>query len=113
MPNTSTLEREDIPGEQDNWEVGGDYEYITSGGARFKALFISNEANLAITRERYDVLDDNTEQKNLFLDTGSVTKERIVRGSYTFNIFEDQDIEIGAERAQTILNSNLALGIAD
>ena len=54
---------------------------------------------------------DNTETKNLFLDSGSTTRERIVRGSYTFDILPGQDIELGAERAQTILNSNLALAI--
>lgn len=111
-PNTVSEERESIPGEQDNWEIGGDYEYITGSGSRYKILFISNEANLAATRERFQVLADGSERKNLFLDTASTTKERIVRGSYTFDFTTGQDIEIGAERAQTILDSNLALGLA-
>jgi hypothetical protein len=112
-PNTTALERESIPIESDNWEIGGDYELLTPGGDRFKILFISNEDNRASTRERYDVFADGSEQKNLFLDTASVTWERIVRGSYTFDVFEGQDIEVGVERAQTILESKLALGIAD
>ncbi len=111
-PNTVSEERESVPGEQDNWEIGGDYEYITSSGSRYKILFISNEANLAATRERFQVLADRSEKKNLFLDTTSTTQERIVRGSYTFDFADGQDIEIGAERAQTILDSNLALGLA-
>ena len=48
----------------------------------------------------------------MFLDSWNNTKERIVRGSYTFDIFEGQNIELGAERAQTILDSTLALGVA-
>ncbi|HIF74250.1 MAG TPA: TonB-dependent receptor [Porticoccaceae bacterium] len=112
VPNLLSREREDIPSEQDNWEIGGDYEFIRSNGGRFKILFINNESNRASIRERFDVASDNSGKKNLFLDTASTTRERIVRSSYTFDIFESQDIELGAERAQTILDSNLALGIS-
>ncbi|MCH7815304.1 MAG: TonB-dependent receptor plug domain-containing protein [Proteobacteria bacterium] len=112
-PNALSREREDVPGKLDNWEIGGDYEYLTPAGNRFKLLFISNEANASSTRERFKLFADGTEEKDLFLDTASVTQERIIRGSYTFDIFDNQDIEIGAERAQTILDSNLALGTAD
>lgn len=111
-PNVTALEREAIPGERDNWEIGGDYEYRTDSGNRFKMLFISNKANVASTRERFAVSADGSETKNLFLDTGSTTTERIVRGSYTMSLFENQDIEFGAEGAQTTLDSNLALGLA-
>ena len=111
-PNTFTLEREEIPSTRENWEIGGDYEYIMSSGARFKILFISNEIDQSLTRQRFQIMTDGSEAKDLFLDTASVTRERIVRSSYTFYIFEGQDIEFGAERAQTILGSNLALGVA-
>ena len=111
-PNTLTLEREEIPSTRENWEIGGDYEYIMSSGARFKILFISNEIDQSLTRQRFQIMTDGSEAKDLFLDTASVTRERIVRSSYTFDIFEGQDIEFGAERAQTILDSNLALGVA-
>lgn len=106
------LEREDIPGERSNWEIGGDYEYRFGNGNRFKALFISNEADTSNLRERYHVLDDGSETKNLFLDNGSVLTERIIRGSYTMDIFGGQNLEFGAERAQTILDSSLRLGVA-
>ncbi|MEX0618504.1 MAG: hypothetical protein WDZ76_05935 [Pseudohongiellaceae bacterium] len=111
-PNTLFLEREDIPGERDNWEVGGDYEYRRTNGDRFKILFISNENDDASTRERFTVADDGSETKNLFLDSASVSNERIVRGSYTMDLFTGQNLEMGIERAQTILDSNLRLGIA-
>jgi hypothetical protein len=96
----------------DNWEVGGDYEFRRDNGDRFKVLFIANETDTANTRERWDVFGDGTEEKNLFLDSSSVIEERIVRGSYTMDVFDGQSIEFGAERAQTILDSSLLLGIA-
>ncbi|PCJ27963.1 MAG: hypothetical protein COA96_02025 [SAR86 cluster bacterium] len=113
QPSILSRQREDIPGQRDSWEIGGDYEYLTAGGSRFKVLFISNEGNSASIRERYDVFADGTEDKNLFLSAASTTKERIIRGSFTMDVFNGQDIEFGAERAQTILDSKLALGLVD
>ena len=104
-------EREDIPGTKTNWEIGGDYEYRRDDGNRFKLLVIANKNDTANTRERWDILENGSEEKNLFLDTGSILEERIMRGSYTMNLFGGQDVEVGAERAQTILDSNLALGL--
>ena len=111
VPNALSLQREESPSSIENWEVGGDYEYNNARGDRFKILAISNSFTRSSMRQRWDVGPDNTETKNLFLDSGSTTRERIVRGSYTFDILPGQDIELGAERAQTILNSNLALAI--
>lgn len=112
MPNMLRVQREDTPAEQHNWEIGGDFEQFFDNGGRFKALFVLNQDNRNQTRERFDLFDDGTENKNLFLKTGSRTSEEIIRSSYTFDIFEDQDIEIGGERAVTTLDSKLALGIA-
>jgi hypothetical protein len=112
-PNTVALQREELPGERDNWEIGADYELRTQQGSRFKALVISNQGNVDSVRKRYDVAEDGSEELTLFLDTGSVTKERIARGSFTFDIFDSQDVEVGIERAQTILDSRLAYGIKD
>ncbi|NKB32496.1 MAG: hypothetical protein GKR91_05300 [Pseudomonadales bacterium] len=112
-PNEDFYQREDSPSEIENWEIGGDYEYLTDRGDRFKVLFISNAFTRASTRERYDLTGEDSEEKNLFLDSASTTRERILRGSYTFDMFDgSQDIELGAERAQTILDSTLALGIS-
>lgn len=105
-------EREDIPGSKSNWELGGDYDYRLTNGDRFKILFIANENDTSNTRERWNVFADGSERKNLFLDSSSVINERIVRGSFTKNIFNEQSIEFGAERAKTTLDSNLVLGLA-
>src|SRR5690606_12512601 len=103
------LELEDIPADQYNWEVGGDYEYHLNNGARFKILFIVNENDRSSIRERFVVTQDGEKEKNLFLASASTTQERIVRSSYTTGLSELQDVELGAERAQTILDSRLRL----
>ena len=113
MPNILELQRDDIPGEQDNWEIGGDYETFLNNGDRFKILFVLNQDNRDRTRERFEIFADGSEEKNLFLESGSVTEEEIIRSSYTRDIFDGQDIEFGIERAVTTLDSNLALGVLD
>ena len=113
MPNILELQRDDIPGEQDNWEIGGDYEIFLNNGDRFKILFVLNQDNRDRTRERFEIFADGSEEKNLFLESGSVTEEEIIRSSYTRDIFDGQNIEFGIERAVTTLDSNLALGVLD
>ena len=110
QPNAILNQIQDIPGNQDNWEIGGDFETFFDNGDRFKVLFVLNQDNRDSTRERFDIFNDGSSDKNLFLKSGSVTEEEIVRSSYTMDIFTGQDIEFGAERAVTTLDSNLALG---
>lgn len=110
-PNSIVTEKEDNPSDRDNWEIGGDYELTLANGARFKLLGIANQNNQNSTRERFKLQDDDLFQKNLFLNIDRVTEERIARGSYTMDIFSEQNIEFGMERAQTILDSGLALGL--
>ncbi len=107
-----TFQREVIPGEQFNWEIGTDLEHRFGNGDRFKALVIANENDTANTRERFDVFGDGSESKTLFLNNSNVITERILRTSYTTDLFETQNIEFGVEAAQTILNSDLLLGVA-
>jgi len=109
--NVPYIEREELPGAQSNWEIGGDFEYRFDNGHRFKLLGIANQNDTAITRERFEVLDDGGENKNLFLDSSSILEEKILRGSYTMGLFDGQDVEFGLERAQTTLDSSLALGL--
>ncbi|PCJ19692.1 MAG: hypothetical protein COA96_16140 [SAR86 cluster bacterium] len=110
-PVSSSIEREDIPATADSWELGGDYEHSFSNGGKYKILFIVNEKNNTATRQRY-VADaiGSPEIKNLFLHTSSRERERIVRTSYAWNLADNQNLELGIERAQTIQNSSLRLG---
>lgn len=111
-PPTIRVERETLPATSDNWEFGGDYEYNFNGGGKYKVLFIVNEDNNAVTRERFVSLGlGDPENKDLFLDTASRERERIVRTSYTWDPFEGQNLELGVERAQTILDNALKIGL--
>lgn len=108
--NTLQRQREDNGFERNNWEVGGDYEYGFQSGAKYRFLFIVNDRDFESRRERFDVLAD-TERKNLFLVNGGRNRERIGRTSYSWNLGSAQGLEIGVERAQTILDSNLRMGL--
>jgi outer membrane receptor for ferrienterochelin and colicins len=111
-PLSTFIERETIPATATNWEVGGDYEHRFDSGSRLKGLFIVNERDNQSTRERYRATSPtDAGVKNLFLDTSSVYQEKIVRGSYTFNMAEGQGVELGVERALTTQNSGLRQGV--
>ena len=111
-PILLTIEKENNPSDRDNWEVGGDYEITFDNGGRFKLLAIANQNNQDSTRQRFKMDEDGVFQKNLFLNINSTTEERIVRSSYTMDVFSGQSLEFGLERAQTLLDSRLALGLA-
>jgi len=111
-PVNTYYERETIPATSTNWEVGGDYEHRYASGSRLKGLFIVNERDNQSTRERYRATSPaDAGVKNLFLDTSSVYQEKIVRGSYTFNMAEGQGVEMGVERALTTQDSGLRQGV--
>ena len=93
-----------------NWEVGGDYEYETNSDSRFRVLFIVNDRNSTYDRIRYDVASEELEP-NLFLDRLTRDRERIVRTSFIRNLSRNQGIELGAEGAQTIRDSDLRMGL--
>lgn len=103
------VEYENNPRDTTNWELGGDYELRLGNGDRFKLLTIANREDQINTRRRFEVLPDASREFNLFLNTDAITQERIVRTSYTTNVF-DQSVEIGIESAQTLLDSQLRLG---
>lgn len=110
-PNTPSSQREALPGELSNWEIGGDFEHRFDSGARLKTLLIANENDTSNTRERYDLFSDGTESINLFLNSSNIIQERIFRASYTMDLMENHNVEFGAESAQTILDSELRLGL--
>ena len=111
-PVAVTYEREDIQDDDYNWEIGGNYEHQYAGGSVFRILGIVTESNQSRYRERFLRANANAlEVNDLVLNTGSVAEERIVRGSLNWKIDDSQNLEIGAEAAQNILDSNLALGL--
>ncbi len=104
------MEREDIAAERNSWEVGGDYEHEFQNGGRYKFLFIVNDGINDNTRERY-VVSGADSTKNLYIDSARRDRERIARTSYSFSLNDTQGLELGIERAQTLLDSNLRYAV--
>ena len=111
-PPALRQEREETPGKNNNWELGGDYEWRLPNNHRFKILGIASERNEASIRERFQVAPDGSETKDLYVNSDTSLEEQIVRSSYSFALRAGQDVELGVERAQTTLDSNLRLGSA-
>lgn len=109
-PPTATFERDDIPFEEGSWEIGGDYMHVFADGSRWRTLFIVNDADNNSYRTRYQV-DGSSRTADLYLANEIGTKERIIRSSYVFDISDLQSLEAGVERAQTILDTSLQLGL--
>lgn len=111
-PIVESFEREDIDANRDGWEYGGDFEHLFPGNSRFRALAIVSRQDVDSFRERF-VRDnrDDEELKDLVLNSGSVSKERILRSSFAWNISSQHNLELGLELAQNILESKLAQGV--
>lgn len=107
-----SYEREDLPATTDSWEFGGDYEHSFDNGSRFKGLFIVNEEDKSILRERFSSNAlGGVETKRLYLSTQGIYRERIARSSYTMPLWDGQGVELGIEAAQTIQDSDLKQGV--
>jgi len=109
-PADAVIERDDVPTVDSSWEIGGDYMHVFDNGSRWKTLFIVNESENDSVRNRYEI-DGSTEINDLYLANYARNRERIVRSSYIFDLFDAQSIEAGVERAQTILDTSLQLGL--
>ncbi|MCI5105529.1 MAG: TonB-dependent receptor plug domain-containing protein [Pseudomonadales bacterium] len=109
-PIVSRVEEDITASSNEFWEVGGDYEHSFANGNRWKTLWIVNRKEDDSLRERF-VVDGADRSKDLFLDNYNRYQERIIRSSYSMGLTDTQDIEFGLERAQTILDSTLKLGL--
>jgi outer membrane receptor for ferrienterochelin and colicin len=104
-------ELEATDNEQSNWEIGGNYEHSFANNSRFQFLFISNEETRNSTRERFTTTNA-ARDKNQYLESNRRTRERIAQASYSWPLTEGHDMQLGLERAQTILDTELFLGSA-
>jgi outer membrane receptor for ferrienterochelin and colicins len=98
-------EREHADYRLDNWEIGADYEYSFAHGGRALLVFVVNEDSNHNIRERF-----NHEQKTQYVESDSRNRERIAQTSYNWNLSDTQNMQVGIERAQTILDSRLLIG---
>ncbi len=114
MPGTvARIEREPIEYVKNNWELGGDYEFEFDDGGNLLFLFIVNDDTDNNVRERFLTDSPQTadeERKVLYIESNSRTRERIAQSTYSWSLSDDQDLQLGAERAQTILDSSLLIG---
>ena len=110
MPRTDTVQFDNTDHTGEFWEIGGDYEHTFANNARWKTLFIVNRKEDASERNRFDIAG-STRTKDLFIANFNRYQERIIRSSYSFAFAGSQNIEVGMERAQTILDSSLQLGL--
>lgn len=109
-PAVVRVERDEIPTDEGSWEIGGDYMHVFADGSRWRTLFIVNEEESDQLRDRL-LIDGANVTKDLFLANYIRTRERIVRSSYVFNLTGSLSLETGVERAQTILDTSLQLGL--
>ena len=113
-PPLVDLELDLLDETEEFWEVGGDFEHIFSGGQRWKTLLIVNRGDDHSLRDRYllEVNGDDRTQ-DLHINFANTYQERILRSGYTFDFpgSDNQSLELGIERAQTILDSNLQLDL--
>ena len=106
------FERDTQPSESTGFEVGGDYMHVFDNGSRWKTIAIVNEKENEFERSRFKVdPSSSVETKDLYLFNYEKYQERIIRSSYVFDLSLGQSIEAGVERAQTIVDTSLRLGL--
>jgi len=106
------FERDTQPSESTGFEGGGDYMHVFDNGSRWKTIAIVNEKENEFERSRFKVDPSSSiETKDLYLFNYEKYQERIIRSSYVFDLSQGQSIEAGVERAQTIVDTSLRLGL--
>jgi outer membrane receptor protein involved in Fe transport len=107
----ASIQEEQIDNKERNWELGGDYEYSFDNGSRLSLLFVANNEIRDFVRERFEADPaDEPLSKNLFIDSRRDLSEFIVQGNYNFALNDRQSLRVGLERADTQLDSSLAIG---
>ena len=102
-------EQEIYDATRSNWELGADYNISFSDDSQFQFISINNQLDEETLRDRYLVAADDSRLRDLSLRNKSVNTERIYRGVYTRPVSEGHNLELGLERAQTILATELDL----
>ncbi len=103
-------QREDSTSRRYSWELGGDYERDFAGAGTYRFLFLVTDREYKSASNRSDIVDGRR-VPNLFLANLGRDRERIARTSYTFDVAEQQGLEIGIESAQTIRDNGLRMGL--
>ncbi|MEX2469506.1 MAG: TonB-dependent receptor plug domain-containing protein [Pseudohongiellaceae bacterium] len=109
QPPAVFREQERVAATRDAWELGADYTVGFADDSQLNLLSINNQRDQDTLRERFRLDDNGGALQDLSLRNDTVNKERIYRGVYTRPLTTGHDLELGLERAQTILETDLAL----
>ena len=86
--------------------------HICGNKSRWKTIVVVNEKENEFARRRFKVDPAaSTETKDLYLFNYEKYQERIIRSSYVLDLSQNQSIETGIERSQTIVDTSLRLGL--
>ncbi|MCG8415374.1 MAG: TonB-dependent receptor plug domain-containing protein [Pseudomonadales bacterium] len=102
-------ERELYDATRENWEIGADYNLSFEDGGQLQLLAINNELDNDLLRDRFLFSATREATRDLSLRNRSVNSEKIYRGVYTRPLVPGHNLEVGMERAQTTLETNLDL----
>lgn len=108
QPPAVFREREELAATRSSWEIGADYTLSFDDNSQLNILSINNQRDQDTLRERYRVTEESSLQ-DLSLRNDTVNTERIYRAVYSRPLGVGHDLELGAERAQTILDTDLGL----
>lgn len=92
-----------------NWEVGGDFDHTFDGGGVFKGLFVANASNQDDVRDFSSISAAGVKRRDRIQIQRPNRSERIVRGTYRFDLMPGQTVELGAEGAVNALNQTIQL----
>ncbi|MFL2771723.1 MAG: TonB-dependent receptor domain-containing protein, partial [Rhodospirillaceae bacterium] len=105
LVNTGTV-IDRIKGEDTTWEIGGDYAQSFGASVKFTGLFVYS--NGSVDRDNGFFRKTSNDLSQVGGDTKiQETTEKIIRGTFDWNISRSHDLEIGAEGATNILDKNL------
>jgi outer membrane receptor for ferrienterochelin and colicin len=110
LQNPFRTEQEINDNDHNNWEIGGNHEHRFANNSRFQSVFVVNDSVRNDTRERFTIEGINDSTKTQYLQSDSRTRERIGQATYSWSLSSRQDMQLGFERAQTILDTQLFLG---
>ena len=95
-----------VKGDDHAWEISGDYTQAIGNNAKFTGLFVyaretqdRDNENFAVFGEDFDQLGGDAKDQT--------AKEKILRGTFDWNLAQRHKLELGIEGAINILDKNL------
>jgi len=107
--NTGTVV-DNIRGDDTTWEISGDYAQPLGKTLNFTGLFIYSKSTTDRNNENFDLIGDTLDP------TGSDSRdqtstEKILRGTFNWNVAAKHDLELGVEGAINTLDKDLDFNV--